>query len=108
MSNFTDGPYAVFADERSIIVSADGGKTKIARMMSAKGRDLENAHLFASAPLLLAALIEARDVVVDFRENAATDSATVFAEDMLKQIDEAIAASTGNGVVTTFEEIATK
>lgn len=108
MTSFTNGPYAVFADERSIIVSADNGKTKLARMMSAKGHDLENAHLFASAPLLLAALIEARDVVVDFGEKADTASANVFANDLLTQIDDAIAASNGNGITTTFEGIATK
>jgi hypothetical protein len=47
----TPGPHAVFADERSIIVSTADGATRIARMFATN--DLANAHLFAAASGLL-------------------------------------------------------
>jgi hypothetical protein len=49
----------VMADERGIFLQSGEGGIKIARLCSAKGADLANAHLFSVSALLLEALKEA-------------------------------------------------
>lgn len=61
----TAGPYAVFADDRSVIVSTADGSTRIARMLSANGADLANAHLFTAAPELRDALAQCLSLIDD-------------------------------------------
>lgn len=73
-SQHTSGPYGVFADERNIIVSTSDGKTRLARLLSANGADLGNAHLFATSweLLLLAKRAEAMLLTLGGEQVAST------------------------------------
>lgn len=93
----TPGPYAVFADDRSVIVSTADGTTRLARMLSANGADLANAHLFAAAQLGLELATDALPILEalrDYREELEGEPDEI-ARDLIERTKAFIAKAGG-------------
>lgn len=100
-ASHTPGPWEVWADEKGIFVAAEEGERRVARMWSAKGHDLQNAQLIATAPDLLAACVAFEGELATFCAHIMSKPADWV---VLEQVRAAIAKAKGHSSAPTAAE----